>query len=1747
MGGKESKPISLSYEEAIKRVSDAEYTRLKDAYKRTATLNGAVTKQGFIREVLGEGVPQQLAELIFLACGGTTKGITFKDLLCSLVLLTRGNRDEKIKFIFGVYANESGSHIIRSEMLRQLQTTEGGYAPEVLSKCFGQSERVTYEEFRDWLSEYADATTVTRWLLAEPCHVSLSNDLETPTFYQTLAGVTHLEEKDILELEKRYWYLKGSSPTGRLDPDTLVPMISPPLPPLLARGVFNAFDENRDNHIDFKEMACGISAACRGPLTERQKFCFKIFDRDRDGKLSREELTAMVQALLLLREEEREEIVDDVCVGVSGEEVQSLVQELLAHHDPQATGFVTQEEYLMWTLHNPLASALLDIIFQVCHIVLGLKPGSRGEEGEVVLGWLRRAETRSLTIGQFWYIINMDWWNLWLEYVNHQSPGSDSSSLSPSSHSSSPATSQCGSLKRTKLQKKSAHSEGTVASDSTSGVFVTSIASLGGGGGGDSVSLTSLESDVSGRWDPTSVPANRHRHHPPPSSASPRKNFSSTNLSVYNFDGNRLGAVSSPGHSPRLTRRAATSPGPLLVPSRPPAIDNSPLVEPNTSKVTLLTGEGGRLKRTVPLVQGRDFVLVPDSLWKALQQWYGGTPALPRQVIHGRCSSEVELELYPVTLRLFRHVQQPTRSPNNSWVGVVGGYGAAALSSVFQHAVTCLVVHQKWRHLPPTPRLPLHPVSPTVTQQSHSECHSHPSPVVSQSDSPMVVVGQPEPAVTGQDSAPYYVTSLPNASSTSAPKRYLAYLAAFSRLATLRQVYDYLATKLRLRVEDMRLWYIREESSGMLLLEEEDGSLEEAGVGDMAQVLIEIRNKDLTWPEEMSQITASSNRALRTQSTHSVKEKGVTGLNNLGNTCFLNAALQCCSNTHPLTTYFISNMHLYELNPDNPCGMKGHMARQYGSLMQELWAGGARTVAPLKLRWTIGKYSGNFTGFQQHDSQELLAFLLDGLHEDLNRVHNKPYIELKDSEGRPDTLVAQEAWENHILRNKSIIVDLFHGQLKSKVTCKVCGNESARFDPFTYLTLQLPMESFVHLEVIVVRLDGSVPVKYGLRLNSDSRYYDVKQHLHVLTSIPPYQLMLTELANAQIKYIPHDENRVRGAGASGVALFAYELPTLPVPGITNEVRAATRSARDRSAFSSIQRSTHHSSPCLRDAIVSPTYSTGTTESVISSPSTLQSTSSRTSLQSSQPPSSQQDPASIKAGDHKDSISSNSSGSSSRECPSENSSIASTECPLAVSMSSSIQTDNDLHNTQKGFIIAFHRKMMRQEVYFLSSQKTRPSLFGLPLVVPCTAATTHQDLYQGVWTQVSRLVSPLPPTEAAVPNHAQDCDDSLGYEFPFVLRAVEREGLQCAWCPWYKFCRGCELLCDQDIFCPAAAFLAIDWDPTALHLRYQTALERVFVEHASVEEMRRRHVEPIALSDCLEAFCSEETLEYSCDKCRKVQQAAKKLQIWRLPPILIVHLKRFQYVGNKWTKSQKIVTFPLRDLDPTEYLASVPRQTIYMRRAELQGVDPATYVASLADKDNIFLEVVPENKIMEHLKGSSEQQIPDSPTMNGKPSLNGSINGSILNSNTSSIPGTPRDGSAGGSEGSGRGRRRIRNGSVLYGDTLQDFHQHRLEEGYDPLDLKYSLYAIACHTGIMEGGHYVCYAKNPQGKWICFNDSSCKEVSESQIDLNSAYMLFYQRDGLSVDKYLPSVEGKVPYPKELDEESEAEYKKQCTVM
>ena len=78
----------------------------------------------------------------------------------------------------------------------------------------------------------------------------------------------------------------------------LLQLISPPLPNILVKPFFSALDENEDGHIDFKELSCGVSAACRGPEMERQKFCFKIFDQDKDGLLNKAEVLTMIQCMV---------------------------------------------------------------------------------------------------------------------------------------------------------------------------------------------------------------------------------------------------------------------------------------------------------------------------------------------------------------------------------------------------------------------------------------------------------------------------------------------------------------------------------------------------------------------------------------------------------------------------------------------------------------------------------------------------------------------------------------------------------------------------------------------------------------------------------------------------------------------------------------------------------------------------------------------------------------------------------------------------------------------------------------------------------------------------------------------------------------------------------------------------------------------------------------------------------------------------------------------------------------------------------------------------------------------------------------------------------------------------------------------------------------------------------------------------------------------------------------------------------
>ena len=172
----------------------------------------------------------------------------------------------------------------------------------------------------------------------------------------------------------------------------------------------------------------------------------------------------------------------------------------------------------------------------------------------------------------------------------------------------------------------------------------------------------------------------------------------------------------------------------------------------------------------------------------------------------------------------------------------------------------------------------------------------------------------------------------------------------------------------------------------------------------------------------------------------------------------MSSVLQCLANTEPLTKYFLFDVHVFHLNSKNSLGTRGKLALAFGELVSELFVGQNRYVAPWDVKRIVAMKASQFQGFAQHDSQEMLSVLLETLHEDVNAISKKPYVEYKDSDNRSDAEVSKEYWDGFKRRESSIFIDLFYGQLKSRVQCTQCDRVSITFDPFNVLSLPIPSQ-----------------------------------------------------------------------------------------------------------------------------------------------------------------------------------------------------------------------------------------------------------------------------------------------------------------------------------------------------------------------------------------------------------------------------------------------------------------------------------------------------------------------------------------------------------------------------------------------------------------------------------------------------------------------------------------------------------------
>uniref|UniRef100_A0A8C2YMQ1 Ubiquitin carboxyl-terminal hydrolase n=1 Tax=Chinchilla lanigera TaxID=34839 RepID=A0A8C2YMQ1_CHILA len=610
-----------------------------------------------------------------------------------------------------------------------------------------------------------------------------------------------------------------------------------------------------------------------------------------------------------------------------------------------------------------------------------------------------------------------------------------------------------------------------------------------------------------------------------------------------------------------------------------------------------------------------------------------------------------------------------------------------------------------------------------------------------------------------------------------------------------------------------------------------DNTIQDAGLYQGQVLIIEPQNEDGTWPRQTLQSNGSgfsaSYNGQEPPSPHI--QPGLCGLGNLGNTCFMNSALQCLSNTAPLTDYFLKDEYEAEINRDNPLGMKGEIAEAYAELIKQMWSGRDTHVAPRMFKTQVGRFAPQFSGYQQQDSQELLAFILDGLHEDLNRVKKKPYLLPKDANGRPDAVVAKEAWENHRLRNDSVIVDTFHGLFKSTLVCPECAKVSVTFDPFCYLTLPLPLKKDRVMEVFLVPADPHCrPTQYRVTVPLMGAISDLCEALSRLSGIPAENMVVTDVYNHRFhKIFQVDE------GLSHIMprddIFVYEVFSTCADG--------------------------------SECVTLPVY--------------------------------------------------------------------------------------------------FRERKSR-----LAGTSSGTVLYGQPLLVSVPKhKLTLESLYQAVCDRISRYIKqPLPDEFCSSPLEPGACngsrgscegddeeemehqdegreqlsepegsgEDSLGGD-PSEATQKKVKGQPCPRRLFTFSLVNSYGTADINSFATdgkllklnSRSTLAIDWDSETRSLYYDEQESEAYEKHMSMVQPQKKKKTSVALRDCIELFTTMETLgehdPWYCPNCKKHQQATKKFDLWSLPKILVVHLKRFSYNRYWRDKLDTVVEFPVRALNMSEFV------------------------------------------------------------------------------------------------------------------------------------------------------------------------------------------------------------------------------------
>ena len=170
------------------------------------------------------------------------------------------------------------------------------------------------------------------------------------------------------------------------------------------------------------------------------------------------------------------------------------------------------------------------------------------------------------------------------------------------------------------------------------------------------------------------------------------------------------------------------------------------------------------------------------------------------------------------------------------------------------------------------------------------------------------------------------------------------------------------------------------------------------------------------------------------------------GLVNIGSTYYMNASLQCLSQTKPMTEYFLDPSHkeliVNGLNNSNKSGLR--LAKEYYNVVTNLWnIDGQNSYEPRMFKHVLGSLNTLFKKMEASDAKDMIVFFLEQIHKEINRV-NSPEIKAQNfiiNQYNRDEILSHFV-NDFKINNKSFISDNFFIVTETTQKCQNCKNHN---------------------------------------------------------------------------------------------------------------------------------------------------------------------------------------------------------------------------------------------------------------------------------------------------------------------------------------------------------------------------------------------------------------------------------------------------------------------------------------------------------------------------------------------------------------------------------------------------------------------------------------------------------------------------------------------------------------------------------